>query len=166
MPAQPASHAVSASTPIKTILVSAFTRSFLSAAFELGLALLVEGADAFLAVFGSDEAIVRRDLELHGRSEVHAEPLANGAPRLANRERCVGRDSRGGLERRIEQPRWLAQPVDDAPGKRLLRRKGPSCEDQLLCAPLAHGARERLRAAAARPRGFRKTRRGRAQPAC
>src|SRR6266702_7666793 len=119
-----------------------------SAALELRLAFFVERADAFLAVFGSNEAIVGRDLELHGRSEVHAEPLANGAPRLANRERCVGRDSRGGLERRIEQPRWLAQPVDDAPGKRLLRRKGPRCEDQLLCTPLAHGARERLRAAA------------------
>src|SRR5712691_9102787 len=125
MPAQPASHAVSASTPLKTVLASAFTRSFLSAAFELGLALLVEGADAFLAVFGSDEAIVGRDLELHCRSEVHAEPLANGAPRLANRERCVGGDSRSGLQRRIEQARRLAQPVDDAPGKRLLRRKGP-----------------------------------------
>src|SRR6266702_1907365 len=79
MPAQPASHAVSASTPIKTILVSAFTRSFLSAAFELGLALLVERADAFLAVFGSNEAIVGRDLELHGRSEVHAEPQASAS---------------------------------------------------------------------------------------
>src|SRR6266568_3652602 len=166
MPAQPASHAVSASTPIKTILVSAFTRSFLSAAFELGLALLVEGADAFLAVFGSDEAIVRRDLKLHCRSEVQAEPLANGAPRLANRERRVGRNSPTGLQRRIEQAARLAQPIDDAPGKRLLRRKGPRCEDQLLRAPLAHGARERLRAAAARHRGFRKTRRGRAPPAC
>src|SRR6266540_1899830 len=135
-----------------------------SAALELRLAFFVERADAFLAVFGSNEAIVGRDLELHGRREVHAEPLANGAPRLANRERCVGRDSRGGLERRIEQARWLAQPVDDAPGKRLLRRKGPSCEDQLLCTPLAHGARERLRAAAAwhdaeRRLGERKSRR-------
>src|SRR5713226_8554755 len=116
MPAQPASHAVSASTPIKTILVSAFTRPFLSAAFEIGLALLVEGANAFLAIFGCDEAIVGRDLELHCRSEVHAEPLANGVPRLANRERCVGRNSPSGLQRRIEQPLRLAQPVDDAPG--------------------------------------------------
>src|SRR5712691_1652502 len=107
------------------------------APLKLRLALLVERADAFLAVFGSDEAIVGRDLELHGRSEVHAEPLANGAPRLADRERCVGGDSRGGLERRVEQARRLAQPVDNAPGKRLLRRKGPRCEDQLLCAPLA-----------------------------
>src|SRR5712692_2589774 len=150
MPAQPASHAVSASTPIKTVLVSAFTRSFLSAAFELGLALLVEGADAFLAVFGSDEAIVGRDLELHCRSEVHAEPVTNGALRLANRERRVGRNSRRGLERLTEQALRLAQPVDDAPGKRLLRREGLCREDQLLCAPLSHGARERLRATAAR----------------
>src|SRR5512134_1356727 len=121
-----------------------------SATLEVRLALLVEGAHAFAAVLGIDEAVVGFDLVAVAGEQVHLQPVVDGLLRLAHRDRRVRGDLSRGLERFGERCAGLADLVHQAPGRALLCAESTRGEDQLLGAPLANGARKVLRAGPAR----------------
>src|SRR5215475_15040816 len=64
---------------------------------ELGLSLLVEGADAFEAILGHDGRIIGLDREDHRGVEVGLGAVRDGLLRLTDGDRAVLRDRRGDL---------------------------------------------------------------------
>src|SRR5947199_1143813 len=66
---------------------------------ERGLALLVEGADALVAVLGPDQPVIGLDLEHEAVLQIHLQPVMDRLFGLADRERRVGADRRLRLER-------------------------------------------------------------------
>src|SRR5229473_592081 len=122
----------------------------LSPSLEHRLALLVEGADAFAAVFRPDQPIIRLDLEHEAAFQIHLQTVMDRLLGLADRQRRVAADPRRRFHRLRHQLGARAQAVDDAPVERLLRPERKPGEDDLLGAPLADRARQQLRAAGAR----------------
>src|SRR6266571_8414806 len=130
-----------------------------SATLELRFALLVEGAKAFPAVFGSDEPVVGLDFESHRRREIHLQAVADRVLRLPHGERSERSDALSRRQRLPYQLAGLAEPVHETPGVCFLRGKWAGRQNELLGASLADDAGQRLRAAAARhdpERHFRK----------
>src|SRR5579885_2870975 len=135
-------------TSMGSLMGISFARSDIgSSSAELRLALLVEGADAFLAVLGANHAVVRLDLEAEGRAQVHLHAVDHGFLRLPHGDRRIGGDGGGGGEHLGHQSVRLAELIEDAPFERFLGAEGLAGKDDLLGATLAHGARQELRAA-------------------
>src|SRR5262245_37842035 len=120
-----------------------------SAALELWFAFLVEGQDAFAAVFRVDELIVGLDLEAVSGADLHLAAVADRFLRLPGGEGCVGGDHLRRVECRLQHGTGLAQAVDQSPCVCLLGRKRPGGEDDLLGASLTDRARQVLGAAGA-----------------
>src|SRR5215510_9818991 len=84
-----------------------------SATIELRPALLVECAQALLAVLGSDEAVVGLDLELHGGGEIPVQTFADRPLGLPHCEGCERGDAVGGRQGLPHHPAGPAELVDD-----------------------------------------------------
>src|SRR6185312_1099912 len=105
---------------------------------EPGLAFLVEGAHAFLAVLGADQLVVGLDLEAVAGGEVHLQPIVDRFLCLAYGERRIRRDLFRSAQGLLEHV--VAHPVHDAPLVALLCVERLRAQDQLLGAALAGGS--------------------------
>src|SRR3954462_939118 len=121
-----------------------------SAALEVGLSLLVEGANAFAPVVGVDEAVVGLDLEAIAGQEIGLHPVVDRFLRLPHGKRRVVGDGPRRVERVRDQGPRLADSVHEAPLGSLFGGDSFAGEDELLRPALAHRTRQVLRAAAAR----------------
>src|SRR5260370_30802116 len=72
-----------------------------SLALEQRLALLIEGADALVAVSRADQPIIGLDLEEEAVLQIHLQTVMDRSLGLADRERRIGADRR----RRRQHPR-------------------------------------------------------------
>src|SRR5580704_4315474 len=68
-------------------------------AFEIRRALLVEGQDAFAAIFGRDHPVIRFGLERETIPKRHVHAAADGKFGLAHRNRRIACDCLGGRQR-------------------------------------------------------------------
>src|SRR5262245_212546 len=123
----------------------------MSAPQELGLALFVERAYAFQPIIGGDDAVIGLDLEGEAGGEVDLHAVANGLLGLAHRDRGIVADRARRRERARHEVRRLAQRVDHPPMVRVFCAERLAGKNDFLGAALAHGARQVLRAAGARP---------------
>src|SRR5437016_2617699 len=82
------------------------------------LALLVEGADALVAVLGRDQPVVGLDLEHERVLQVHLQAVMDRLLGLAHGERRVRRNGARRFDRILEESLRRAETVDDAPAQR------------------------------------------------
>ena len=116
-----------------------------SAAFELGGALLDEGAHALALVVGAEEGREGRGLELVGGRERHVGPAGDDALDRGDGQGALARDLLRHLAHSGHQLRPRHHRVHQADAQRLLGRQRVARHAQLARARLAHATRHALR---------------------